>query len=386
MKIVNWQCHFTAHQFDVWNSLQELLGEPIVHVIARLNDGVRKEQGWQAVDISNLKTVMFEGDKGFWDGVNIIRQNPDAIHVFGGFWADRRFFPLILYAVSKGARVVVMNEAYSLDASGYLRESAHAVGQVRKLLRPWVYWGASQLIKWLGRENKICLLAISLRAVEQFAQAGFKKDHIFPFGYFVQKTAHVAVKPNCIASGFQMIYVGSLLKIKGIDFAAKTACALLEESDVNFQFDIFGSGDMGLIEQYLSDKVAYKGVIPFGRAQEVIACYDALILPSRHDGWGVVVNESLLQGVPVIVSDHVGAKCLVEASGAGAVFKFDDAESLKAILRDILAHPEKLETWRKNAQNVAREITPQKAADYLLDVFNFFFAKDGVYPEATWGR
>ena len=34
---------------------------------------------------------------------------------------------------------------------------------------------------------------------------------------------------------------------------------------------------------------------------------DAFVLPSRHDGWGVVINEALGAGLPIIVSDGVGA-------------------------------------------------------------------------------
>jgi glycosyltransferase involved in cell wall biosynthesis len=34
---------------------------------------------------------------------------------------------------------------------------------------------------------------------------------------------------------------------------------------------------------------------------------DIFVLPSRYDGWGVVVNQALGAGLPIICSDAVGA-------------------------------------------------------------------------------
>ena len=34
---------------------------------------------------------------------------------------------------------------------------------------------------------------------------------------------------------------------------------------------------------------------------------DVFVLPSRHDGWGVVVNQALAAGLPIITTDAVGA-------------------------------------------------------------------------------
>ena len=121
-------------------------------------------------------------------------------------------------------------------------------------------------------------------------------------------------------------------------------------------------------------------------SQKVIADYDILILPSRHDGWGLVVNEALLQGIPAIVSDKVGAKCLVEVSGAGAVFENENAQALSKILVEILKDPKKLYSWKTRAEIVSNEITPVKAAEYLLAVLQFYFYKKGTRPSKIWSE
>ena len=117
----------------------------------------------------------------------------------------------------------------------------------------------------------------------------------------------------------------------------------------------------------------------------MIAKYDALVLPSRHDGWGVVVNEALLQGVPVIVSDHVGAKCLVELSSrAGLVFRCDEVDDLISKIRRFVFDSDLRDDMRKSAADIGERILPENAASYMYDVLNYYYQKKGRRPGAFW--
>src|SRR5690348_2274431 len=76
-------------------------------------------------------------------------------------------------------------------------------------------------------------------------------------------------------------------------------------------------------------KIRYEGF----RAPDSLAEYfgrsDVFVLPSRHDGWGVVVNQALAAGLPVIVSDAVGAGVdLVEDGVNGMRVAANDMKAL----------------------------------------------------------
>ncbi|HEY4443168.1 MAG TPA: glycosyltransferase, partial [Steroidobacteraceae bacterium] len=59
----------------------------------------------------------------------------------------------------------------------------------------------------------------------------------------------------------------------------------------------------------------------------------ALILPSIEEQWGLVVNEALAMGVPILCSDNVGARdSLVRTSVNGYVFESDNAEGLAQLM------------------------------------------------------
>jgi glycosyltransferase involved in cell wall biosynthesis len=185
-----------------------------------------------------------------------------------------------------------------------------------------------------ARGKQPALLAISLRAVEQFKRSGLRDEQVFPFGYFVPSASIVDQSNRSLGGAIRLIFVGSLLPRKGLDIAiaAVTCC---QQQGLSVTLDVYGVGD---VKKYITDEsrgTTYRGTIPFGHAQAVIAQYDVLILPSRHDGWGVVVNEALLQGVPVIASENVGACCLVEANKVGAIFRNEDVVSLQQILQQL---------------------------------------------------
>jgi glycosyltransferase involved in cell wall biosynthesis len=65
------------------------------------------------------------------------------------------------------------------------------------------------------------------------------------------------------------------------------------------------------------------------------------VLPSRHEPWGLIVNEVMNAGRAVIVSDDVGCQPdLVEDGVGGCVFPVGDVAALTDALRRVLAPPE----------------------------------------------
>lgn len=383
MKIVNWQSHFTSHQYYTWVELQKLIDEEIVHVVAGTTSDVRKDQGWTSLDMSGLNVINFSG-KGCWrQGVSIIKQYPEYIHVFGGFLTNKKYFCLMLYAAFHGCKVMIMDEPYAVKSVGYFSDNNRWLNSIKVFLRPLIYFGISKIFSNIADKKKISILAISVLAEEQFSKAGFSKEQVFPFGYFVPKQigiSHDHIHKNIL----ELVFVGALLERKGLDLLI-TAVENLYDEGVKVSLDVYGAGDYKAYISSNSTCVHYKGKIPFGYSQSIIAKYDALVLPSRHDGWGVVVNEALLQGVPVIVSDSVGAKCLIEyANNAGLIFQCDAVDDLIRNIREFYLNPELRSDMKKSAKVVANNILPENAAIYLRDVLTHYYMGGPVRPKHLW--
>lgn len=179
-----------------------------------------------------------------------------------------------------------------------------------------------------------------------------------------------------------MVYVGSLLKTKGIDTAIK-AMEICDTNGTRAYLDIFGPGDTAIL-QNRSRNVRYMGVIPFGEAQKVISGYDLLLLPSRHDGWGVVANEAILQGVPVIAGSGAGSGAMVEKAGAGQIFSAEDAGELASLISTISSDPALLDRWKHNALAFRKTLEPEVAASYLHDCISYTISGAGPRPACPW--
>ena len=65
----------------------------------------------------------------------------------------------------------------------------------------------------------------------------------------------------------------------------------------------------------VSERVEFTGFKDWDELPELYASADVLCVPSRYDGWGLVVPEGLASGLPVIATDRMGAALEVYSNG-----------------------------------------------------------------------
>ena len=81
------------------------------------------------------------------------------------------------------------------------------------------------------------------------------------------------------------------------------------------------------------------------------ALADVFVLPSRHEPWGLIVNEAMASGCAVIVSNEVGAHADLVTDGVeGFVFPVGDIEALATALARVLSSPEQTQRMREAAR------------------------------------
>ncbi|MHB0971429.1 MAG: glycosyltransferase family 4 protein [Thermoanaerobaculia bacterium] len=100
--------------------------------------------------------------------------------------------------------------------------------------------------------------------------------------------------------------------------------------------------------------VFFEGFVNQSELPAFYAAADITVLPSEREPWGLVVNESLACGTPVIASDVVGSgPDLIEQFGAGATFARGDHDALLTQLRRALNERVRCE-WASKATDAAR--------------------------------
>lgn len=140
------------------------------------------------------------------------------------------------------------------------------------------------------------------------------------------------------------LFAGKLLPFKRpLDLVS--AASILRREGVMLSVLVAGSGPL---EAQMAELAASSGVplVNLGFCNQsimpsVFAAADLVVLPSSSDEtWGLVINEALACGKPVVVSDACGCAADLAADGtAGATFRCGDFEDLTAVMRRVIAHP-----------------------------------------------
>ena len=92
-----------------------------------------------------------------------------------------------------------------------------------------------------------------------------------------------------------------------------------------------------------------------------------LVLPSIQDGFGLVVLEAMASGLPVIVSDHVGAKDCVREGVDGFIVPVRDIEALADRLLWLHDHPSQRDAMGARAR--------ERAMGYSWEAYRYRLAE-----------
>lgn len=158
---------------------------------------------------------------------------------------------------------------------------------------------------------------------ELFHQIGYKGIiHITgSVGIFYKGRRERKVKPN---QPLRYIFVGRLVDVKNV-------ALLIEEFNRNGNpLTIVGQGILETeLKKQAKANITFTGFIGNNKLGDIYQAHDVFILPSKSETWGLVVEEALYWGLPVIVSDKVGSSIdMVKDLHTGCIFQSENIDSL----------------------------------------------------------
>ncbi len=348
MRVVFWQNILSFYQVPHLTALAARPGTQVVWVVQQAITPDRIAQGWKVPEVSGVQVVVAPDDAEIQQ---IVGECPeDSVHVFSGIHQDPVARKAFYLSLKTSAQIGLLNEA-------------PFPGRLRDLISPAFHWGHRLLY---GKRISF-ILAMGHMAVDFYKSVGYSDTIVFPYGYFPPAPPLSAVPPS--AEGpVQILYLGQLIERKGVDILLR---ALGPLTDLDWTLTLTGSGDgkdalvMLTKELGLEDRVSFQSALENEAAMQQMAQSDFFVLPSRHDGWGVVVNEALLRGVPVICSDRCGAADLLGEPWRGEVFGAGSVSSLEAALRRWISRGKRTANETQRIKIWSQCITGAAAAAYL---------------------
>jgi glycosyltransferase involved in cell wall biosynthesis len=126
----------------------------------------------------------------------------------------------------------------------------------------------------------------------------------------------------------------------------------------------------------LEESVVFAGAKTQVEVSVTLAECDCLVLPSLSEPWGLVANEALCVGLPLILSDRCGCALDLVQEGTGWIVGAEDTEGLaQAMFRVCSLSIEEMRTMGKAALSIAEDYAPRKCARMILTSLEDLVAK-----------
>lgn len=186
---------------------------------------------------------------------------------------------------------------------------------------------------------------------------------------------------------YRLLYVGRLSSIKGIELLFD-ALERLQQKSPERQPELWLAGT-GPLEQHLRQRavasalsVRFLGHVPYPLLPQVYAQAGILVFPSLGDNWGLVVNEAMASGMPVLGSRYSQAVSeLVEDGIHGWTFHPDCPHEFDAALERALGTSlGQLEQMRSAVREQIRPVTPEAVVAGFLKAITYVMQTHPARP------
>lgn len=162
-----------------------------------------------------------------------------------------------------------------------------------------------------------------------------------------------------------ILSVGRIIHLKGFDILLN---AFAEINDPEWGLYIIG-GKINEEFQKIIDKRKIKNVhfLDFILPSELRMYYEAsdiFVLPTRYDPWGLVINEAMAAGLPVITTYVCGAGTeMVEHGESGFLYDPEEIDTLKDYLNILMKNEVKRKELGEKTLKIAHKYTLERMAE-----------------------
>ncbi|MGC3988601.1 MAG: glycosyltransferase family 4 protein [Chthoniobacteraceae bacterium] len=266
--------------------------------------------------------------------------------------------------------LVVLNTLMSFTAQYVMRVLMRG--------RRWAFWG--ERLQGTSRLHRIFtaplhratgIVAIGSRALGEYAER-FPLPLHFDIPYHCDLQPFLETpRPARDGRPVRFLFCGQMIARKGLDHLLQ-AFTQLQNAELHLVGREAELPEMlAPLPAEVRSRIVYHGFHDPARLCEFFGLADVFILPSRYDGWGVVVNQALGAGLPIICSDAVGAGLdLVEPGVNGFRFLTGSVAELATAMQRFVAEPALITAFGEVSRQRALDWLPERGAERWIAAIN----------------
>lgn len=291
--------------------------------------------------------------------------NPDIVIIGGYNYVS--YLIGFCWAKFKGKRIILWSASNNEDRSRYFLKEKLKSYIVRKFDAANVY----------GSKSRDYLLKLGIEPRRVFIKGNSTDNKFYSAGTMRHR---VCKRRLCREAGLpenNFLFIGRFSQEKNILSLLEAYEKLLTNSITSWGLILVGNGPQRLeIEKYIERHDLKNVHLPgFKQRDDVVrylAMSDVFILPSISEPWGLVVNEAMASGLPVIVSKNCGCYPDLIKEGANG-FSFDpyDIDELSRLMMEFVNGNCDIRGMREQSTEIIKEYTPENAARVLLETIKF---------------
>lgn len=353
----------SPYRVDFFNELGKLCDVEVFFEM-RPKDISDKNLTWFHEDFSNFKASYLNGFKLFnkiWICPKVFRLVPylkkSDIIVLGMYSTATQMILITLFKL--------LHIPYILNSDGGFIKNDSIFG---KWIKKFLIGGASGY------------LSSGIKTSEYLQFYGATKPcYIYPFTSAKKSDLDNSERPTDrlslkeklhVSEELMILFCGQFIYRKGIDTLLKGSRDLPENVGV---YIVGGKPTM----EYLSiiDDLNLKNIhfIDFKKPEELSAYYqaaDIYILPTREDIWGLVINEAMAYGLPVITTTKcLGGVELIKDGENGFIIEPEDYVSLNRHIKQLIFDKSLREIMRDNNLSKIKSYTIENMAKCHFNIF-----------------
>lgn len=320
----------SPYRVDFFNELGTLCDLTVLYERRAAAD---RDSSWSGHGATTFREVFLPGIRTKADAalcpsvLKYLRDRSFDIVVVGGYSTPTG---MLAIAALKALKIPFM---LNVDG-GFIREDHWLVGRAKT-------WFIGSATAWLST---------GMATSKYLAHYGARQEAIHEYPFTSVRAADVATHPATmseredlrrtlgICEPRSIVSVGQFIHRKGFDVLIRAAAEL----DQNVGVYIIGGTETEEYSRLRADlqvtNVHFIGFLNADQLRQYYRAADLFVLPTREDVWGLVVNEAMAQGLPVVTTDRCGAGVeMVEDGVNGAIVPTDNVRGLVVAVQTMLS-------------------------------------------------
>ncbi len=370
--------HYKAAVFQAIDRLVAQRPDTSFRVL-QIGRNERSRAGWET-DAANAPTYTYPYELLFDSFVDDIplrartqalllrmrRYKPDVLCLTGYY--DPAQLALLAYARLRGIPVVMQMESTAFDNE----RSPIKEGIKRLIMRQCGGFFC------FGSPQATYLIQLGVPPARILLQKSAVDNQALLRAYQTAKRQRTGQQQKLGVPAHNFVFVGRLIEPKNLPMLLQCFADALTQTpnQTDWGLILLGNGpqEATLKQQAqtlgISKRVFFHPATHWYHVPDVLALADVLVLPSVSEPWGLVVNEAMVCGMPVLVSDRCGcANDLVRDGQNGFLFDPTKPEQLTHYLLAFMNGQVNVEQMGQESQRIIAPYAPEVVAKEMMDGF-----------------